>query len=59
VTMKTLSSEMLCHVTLVQTDFPEERIASVFRVTRISKLGTTLAVSSNQNMQHALVASYC
>jgi hypothetical protein len=33
-----LSSEMLCHVTLVRTDVSEERSASVIRVTRICEL---------------------
>jgi hypothetical protein len=44
------SSGMLSHVTLVGTDVSEERSASVIRVTRISDLGTTLAVTSNQCM---------
>jgi hypothetical protein len=39
---------MLCHVALVRTDISEERIASIIRATRIGKLGTTLAVTSNQ-----------
>jgi hypothetical protein len=43
------SSGMLRHVTLVRTDISEERIASIIRVTRIGKLGTTLAVISNQS----------
>jgi hypothetical protein len=37
---------MLRGVTLVGTDVSEELIASFIRVTRIGKLGTTLAVSS-------------
>jgi hypothetical protein len=41
------TSGMLRHVTLVRTDGSEERIASVIRVTRISELATTLAVTSN------------
>jgi hypothetical protein len=34
-------------VALVRTDDPEELIASIIRVERISELGTTLAVTSN------------
>jgi hypothetical protein len=39
---------MLCHVALVRTDVSEELSVSFIRVTRISELGTTLAVTSNQ-----------
>jgi hypothetical protein len=39
-------------VVFVRTDVPEERIASIIRVTRIGELGTTLAVTSNRS-------SYC
>jgi hypothetical protein len=35
-------------VTLVRTDVSEERSVSIIRVTRISELGTTLAVTSNR-----------
>jgi hypothetical protein len=53
---------MLCHVALVRTDVSEELSASFIRVTRISELGTTLAVTSNrrtlQRNKHASVASY-
>jgi hypothetical protein len=56
---------MLRHVDLVRTDVSEELSASSFiRVTRISELGTTLAVTSNQvstlgiSSQRASVASY-
>jgi hypothetical protein len=41
---------MLCHVALVRTDVSEEHGASIITVTRISELGTTLAVTSNQRM---------
>jgi hypothetical protein len=41
---------MLCHVALVTTNVSEECIASIIRVTRIGKLGTTLAVTSNRSM---------
>jgi hypothetical protein len=42
-----LSSEMRCSVALVITDVLEEHIASIIRVTRMSDLGTMLAVTSN------------
>jgi hypothetical protein len=42
---------------LVRTDFLEERIASVIRVTRISELETTLAVTSNRVLW--FLVSYC
>jgi hypothetical protein len=48
-----LSAEILRRVALVRTDVSEERIASIIRVTRMGKLGTTLAV------QRASVASLC
>jgi hypothetical protein len=44
-----LSSGMLCHVALVRTGISEEHITSIIMVTRISELGTTLAVTSNQS----------
>jgi hypothetical protein len=40
---------MLHHVALVRTDVLEEHIASIIKVPRISELGTTLAVTSNQS----------
>jgi hypothetical protein len=43
-----VSSEMLRRVALVRTDVSEERIASIIRVTRIGKLGATLAVTNNR-----------
>jgi hypothetical protein len=39
---------MLRHVDLVRTDVSEERIASIIRVTRMGKLRTTVAVTSNR-----------
>jgi hypothetical protein len=39
---------MLRRVALVRTDVSEEPSASIITVTRISELGTTLAVTSNQ-----------
>jgi hypothetical protein len=60
---------MLHCMAFVRTDVSEEYIASIVRVTRISELRTTLAVTSNRrtlqriahsiSSQHALVASYC
>jgi hypothetical protein len=45
-----VSSGMLHHVALVRTEVSEEPSASFIRVTGISELGTTLAVTSNQRM---------
>jgi hypothetical protein len=45
------SSGMLRRVALVRTDVSEELSASFIRVTRISELGTTLAVTSNRRKQ--------
>jgi hypothetical protein len=41
------SSEMLCRVALVRIYVSEERSASFIRVTRIGKLGRTLAVTDS------------
>jgi hypothetical protein len=41
-------SGMLRRVALGRTDVSEERSASIIRITRIGKLGTTLAVTSNR-----------
>jgi hypothetical protein len=41
------SSEMLRRVALVITDVSEEPSASIIRVTRVSELVTTLAVTIN------------
>jgi hypothetical protein len=43
------SSGMLRRVALVRTEVSEERSASIFNVTRIDDLGTTLAVTSNRS----------
>jgi hypothetical protein len=40
---------MLRRVALVRTDVSEECIAYIIRVTRMSELGTTLAVTSNRS----------
>jgi hypothetical protein len=45
-----MSSGMLRHVALVRTDVSEEHSASFIRVTRISELGTTLAVTSSRQL---------
>jgi hypothetical protein len=42
------SSGMLRRVARVRTDVSEERSVSIIRVTRISEVGTTLAVTGNQ-----------
>jgi hypothetical protein len=42
------SSGMLRHVALVRCDVSKELSTSIIRVTRIGKLGTTLAVPSSQ-----------
>jgi hypothetical protein len=44
---------MLRRVALVRTDVSEELSASFIRVTRIGKLGTTLAVTSNRHTERA------
>jgi hypothetical protein len=41
---------MLCRVALVITDVSEELSASIIRATRLGKLGTMLAVTSNCHM---------
>jgi hypothetical protein len=51
------SSEMLRHVALVKTDVPEERSASIIRVTRIGDLGSTLLLTSNRSMQMIFLSS--
>jgi hypothetical protein len=43
-------SGMLAQVALVRTDVSEELYTSFIRVTRISELGATLAVTSNRCM---------
>jgi hypothetical protein len=53
------SSDMLRHVAVIRTDFSEESIVSIIRVTRIGELGTTLVVTSNRSTLRASVASYC
>jgi hypothetical protein len=40
---------MLHRVALVRPDVSEESSASIISVSRIAELGTTLAVTSNQN----------
>jgi hypothetical protein len=44
------SSGMLRLMALVRIDISEELSASFIRVTRISELGTTLAVAGNRRM---------
>jgi hypothetical protein len=50
-----VSSGMLRRVSLVRTDVSEELSASIIRVTRIGKLGTTLA--SLRSMRRLLVTA--
>jgi hypothetical protein len=50
------SSGILRSVALVRTDVSDELSASFIRMTRISELGTTLAVTISS--QRASVASY-
>jgi hypothetical protein len=45
-----VSSGMLRSVVLVGTDVSEKLSTSFIRVTRIGKLGTTLAATSNRNV---------
>jgi uncharacterized membrane protein (UPF0136 family) len=49
------SSGMLRPAALVRTHVSEEGFASITRVTKIGKLGTTLVATSNRNMLHAAV----
>jgi hypothetical protein len=44
-----VSSGMLRRVDLIRTDVSEELSASIIRVTKISELGTTLALTSNRH----------
>jgi hypothetical protein len=51
---------MLCHVALVRTDVSEERIASVFRMTRNSALRTLAAIARStlvRSMLYLLVTA--
>jgi hypothetical protein len=48
---------MLRRVTLVRTDVSEELSAYMIKVTRISELRTTLAVSSRTNVHRLLVTA--
>jgi hypothetical protein len=52
-----VSSGMLRRVALVRTDVSEEFSSSFIRVTRISELGKTLAVTSNRMCQLPVRAS--
>jgi hypothetical protein len=51
-------SGMLRRVALVRTEVSEELSVSIIRATRISMLGTTLALTRNRITQHASVVSY-
>jgi hypothetical protein len=52
-----VSSGMLHRVALVRTDVPGEHCASFIRVTGISELGTTQAVTSNRGTLHRLLVT--
>jgi hypothetical protein len=45
------SSRMLCRVILQRTEVSWERIASIIRVTKLGKLGRTLALTRNRSTQ--------
>jgi hypothetical protein len=51
-------SVMRRHVALVRTDISEESITFIIRMTRIDKLGTTLAVTSNRSKQRRNTACF-
>jgi hypothetical protein len=48
---------MIRHVVLVRIEVSEERIASIIRVTRISELETTLAVTNNRSTLRRLLVT--
>jgi hypothetical protein len=54
-----VSSGMLRSVALVKTDVSEELSASFIRVTRIGKLGTNLAVTSNRRTPRKVFLPAC
>jgi hypothetical protein len=49
---------MLRRVALVRTDVSEERCASIIRVTRLSELGATLAITSNRHTLRRSIKHY-
>jgi hypothetical protein len=51
------SSGMLCRMALVRIDVSEELSASIIRVTRIGKLGTTLVVTTNRGTNFVFLRS--
>jgi hypothetical protein len=47
-----------CHVVIVRTDVLEEIITSIIRVTRISEIGTMLAVISNRSTLQSNILTF-
>jgi hypothetical protein len=45
---------MLRHAALVTTDVPEERIATIIKVTRIGELGTLAVISNRSTLRRFL-----
>jgi hypothetical protein len=43
-----LSSGILCHVAVIRSDVVDVFSTSIIRVTRVGKMGATLAVTSNR-----------
>jgi hypothetical protein len=54
-----LTSGVLNHVALARTDIPEERLASIIKVTRIGELGKTLAVTSRRKFLFFVACICC
>jgi hypothetical protein len=48
-------SGMLRHVVVVRTDFSEEHITSIIKVTRIGQLGTSAVISNRSMLLHYAV----
>jgi hypothetical protein len=57
IAQRIVSSGMLRRVALVRTDIPEERSASIIRVTRIGELGTTNLYKIRRSVHRFLVTA--